>query len=90
MSDKDNLHWTPGEPLPELPLHTISLRDYFAAHAPEGVPLHYTGPSNPEAKDYEKAIDLWAHHHTKVAYAWADAMLESRDKQPQGRGSGDA
>ena len=67
MSDKDNFHWTPGEPLPVLPLHTISLRDYFAGQAIQG--LLSRG-------EYGSAKG------TETAYQIADAMIKSRNKQP--------
>lgn len=61
-----------------IPSDTISLRDYFAAHAPIGfdAALDAYGAAQLDQADWDPFMVLWAY----MRYQYADAMLAERDK----------
>jgi hypothetical protein len=50
----------------------MDLRDYFAAKAMQGLAAHVTGPSAKHGESPPKS-------HARVAYEYADAMMEARN-----------
>ncbi len=59
-------------------VHGMSLRDYFASHAPLGHAVQRILEENKHPESIERIMQTTA----GWAYAWADAMLRERAKQP--------
>jgi len=85
MSDKDGGYAFPGLPIdytsPEGVYRSVdggmTLRDYFAAKALQGL---LASPRAPMGDDGKLANPVTDHLYAKVAYIAADAMLKERAK----------
>jgi len=55
------------------PQSGMTLRDYFAAQALQGLASHLTGPE-------KRGRETGAEAHARAAFAYADAMLAERAK----------
>jgi hypothetical protein len=58
----------------------LSLRDYFAAHAPTSEGLMLTAGSAANERPGVRVCDEWARLVAEHAYRYADAMLKERSK----------
>ena len=62
---------TPAFPTAMNQTEGLTIRDYFAARAMEGM----------FARDQNRKLVVSAEENARTAYEWADAMLKARDEQ---------